>query len=251
MSIDHSDTSILIALKVDSQDRVDNLDLVFGYLRHHYPEMEIILSEQGSAPHLEGKYDCKYVFTQCEEFFNRQKGVNIAAKHSEKKIIVHYDADIVLTTSQINCSLDAVRAGMEMVLPYDGHFYNIPKEFHSSIKDSMSLSHIDPQKCELFTKQGVGGCVFFDREVFWKNGGANENFKGLGYEDNELFDRFRILGAKAARLNVPLFHLDHVRKETSFNFNPYVEQNKNEYVRICSMDRETLLKEIATWPWRI
>ena len=250
MKNDLSDVSFLIALKVDSNDRVNNLDITIDYLNHYF-DTEIIICEQGPVPVLENRYSsCKYVFHQIDEFFNRQKGVNIAARHSTKPFIAHYDADILLEPEQITKTVDALRSKeVEFVLPYNGHFYDVPKQFHAQIADTKTLTGFTVNDCELFTVRGVGGVVFFDRNVFWKNGGANENFKGLGYEDNEIFDRFRILKTKMARINKPLFHLNHVRKETSYNYNPFVKDNEREYVRVVSMSYEELKNEISNWTW--
>ena len=244
------DISFLIALKVDSEDRIKNLDLTISYLTHYF-DVEIILCEQGPTPVLENRYaNCKYVFHQIDEFFNRQKGVNIAAKHSNKPYIAHYDADILLEPEQIIKSIEALRSKeVELILPYNGYFYDVPKHFHQHILDTKTLTGFTTNDCELFTVRGVGGVVLFNKEIFWKNGGANENFKGLGYEDNEIFDRFRILNTKMARINKPLFHLNHVRKETSYNYNPFVKDNEKEYVRIASMSYEQLKSEISTWSW--
>lgn len=250
MKTNLNDVSFLIALKVDSEDRIQNLDLTISYLTHFF-DTEIIICEQGPKPILKNRYDnCRYIFHEIDEFFNRQKGVNIAARQSNKPFIAHYDADILLEPEQIVKTIEALRSKeVELVLPYDGYFYDVPKRFHSHIAETMSFRGFTTRDCELFTVRGVGGVVFFDREVFWKNGGANENFKGLGYEDNEIFDRFRILKTKMARVNKPLFHLNHVRKETSYNYNPFVKDNEREYVRIVSMSYEQLKNEISTWPW--
>ena len=249
MKVDLTDTSFLIALKIDSQDRINNLDLVIDYLKHHF-DTEIIISEQGPRPLLKDRYRCTYVFTEVDEFFNRQRGVNIAARHSNKPIIAHYDADIVLTPAQILKAVEAIRSKeLELVIPYNGEFYDIPKQYHAEIKQTKSTSSINLNNCIPWSKNSVGGAVFFNRDIFWKNGGANENFKGLGYEDNEIFDRFRILKTKMGRVTNPLLHLNHVKKETAYDFNPYVQQNADEYVRISRMTYDQLQDEISNWGW--
>lgn len=249
MKIDLTDTSLLIALKIDSQDRIDNLDIAISYIKHHF-NTEIIISEQGPEPVLKNRYECTYVYTKVDEFFNRQKGVNIAARHSNNPIIVHYDADILVTPKQLAESIDPIRKQeLELVLPYNGEFYDVPKQLHAKIHSEQSIEWLKPEYCKLFTKQGVGGIVCFNKEVFWKNGGANENFKGLGYEDNEIFDRFKKLKTKMGRYTLPLYHLTHVRKDTSYNFNPHVNENASEYVRIRDMSYKQLCSEVDTWKW--
>ena len=101
----------------------------------------------------------------------------------------------------------------------------------------------------MFSPRSVGGVVFFNREIFWQCGGANENFKGLGYEDDEIFERFKKLKTKMGRINKPLFHLTHERKETAYDHNPFVKANGDEFLRIQNMTREQLLNEIETWEW--
>ena len=246
---DLTDVSFLIALKIDSKDRIDNLDITIDYLQHHF-DTEIIISEQSKESHIAGRYDCKHTFTEVDEFFNRQKGVNIAARQSDKPIIAHYDADVILTPQQIIKAVDAIRDGtLELASPYNGHFYDVPKTFHKEITSSRSIDCIDISQCKMFSPRSVGGVVFFDREVFWRCGGANENFKGLGYEDDEIFERFRKLKVKMGRITKPLFHLTHERKETAYDNNPYVNANRDEFLRIQNMTQDQLEQEIKQWKW--
>ena len=246
---DLTDVSFLIALKIDSKDRINNLDITIEYLQHHF-DTEIIISEQSKESHIKGRYDCKHIYTEVDEFFNRQKGVNIAAKQSTKPIIAHYDADVILTPQQIIKAVETIRDGtLELASPYNGHFYDVPKLFHKEIAASHSTDCIDISQCNMFSPRSVGGVVFFNREIFWQCGGANENFKGLGYEDDEIFERFKKLKTKMGRINKPLFHLTHERKETAYDHNPFVKANGDEFLRIQNMTREQLLNEIETWEW--
>ena len=247
--IDLKELTILIALKVDSEDRINNLDIVFNYLQNNF-NTNIIISEQDESPKLEGRYNCNYVFLKTSDFFNRQRGVNLAAKKATTPVIAHYDADILLRPNQIYKATQLIlNKDVDIVYPYDGKFYDVPKHFHRLVTKTKALDCIRVDECTLFNPHSVGGVVFFNRDVFWAGGGANENFKGLGYEDNEIFNRFTKLGYNIGRLNYPLFHLTHVRKDTSFNFNPYLESNKTEFFRVDQMSKEDLQKEVATWSW--
>jgi hypothetical protein len=246
---DLTDVSFLIALKIDSKDRIDNLDITIEYLQHHF-DTEIIISEQSKKSLIKGRYNCKHIFTEVDEFFNRQRGVNIAASQSTKPIIAHYDADVILTPQQIVKAVEAIRSGtLELASPYNGYFYDVPKLFHKEIADSHSIDCIDISQCKMFSPRSVGGVVFFNREVFWQCGGANENFKGLGYEDDEIFERFKKLKIKMGRVTKPLFHLTHVRTETAYDHNPFVNANRDEFTRIQNMTQEQLEQEIKQWKW--
>lgn len=253
MAIDLTDKlTILIAAKLDSEDRKANLDITLTYLKHHF-NVPIILSEQDSTPRLSdicAKHGVIYEFYETTEFFNRQRGVNICARKASTPVIAHYDADILLRPGQISRATDEIiRNDSQLVYPYNGQFYDVPKEFHGKINEQRSLDPVNITQCTLFNPHSVGGVVFFSREHYWLCGGANENFRGLGYEDNEIFERFRKLETKMARLEWPLFHLTHERKDTSFNHNPHLELNKQEYFRIANMSREELETEITTWEW--
>lgn len=243
------DLTILIALKVDSKDRVDNLDIVMQYLQHHF-DTNIVICEQDTEPKLSNRYNCKHVFYETDEFFNRQRGVNIAAKHANTSVIAHYDADILLQPYQIQTSYGVINGNeVDVIYPYNGFFYDVPKHFHKNIKDTNSVSGVDLSQCTLFNKDSVGGAVFFKTSVFWEAGGANERFRGLGYEDNEIFIRFNKLGYRFGRVTDPLYHLNHDRKETSFNYNPYIEINKAEMFRVERMSKEQLQQEVKTWKY--
>lgn len=248
--IDLKDLTILIALKVDSQDRLNNLDITMDYLQSNL-NTNIVICEQDTTPKLKDRYNCKYIFKETNEFFNRQRGVNLAAKAADTPVVAHYDADILLTSNQIKKATEVILNGKATVVyPFDGNFYDVPKKYHNLIKEAKSTSVVDLNECTRFHTGSVGGAVFFNTDTFWKCGGANENFKGLGYEDNEIFFRFKKLGCEFARISGPLYHLNHVRLETSYNHNPHLESNRLELHRIGELSNEQLLKEIEGWSWK-
>jgi len=247
---DLKDLTFLIALKIDSEDRLNNLDTTINYLQYHF-NTNIVICEQDVQPKIKNRYNCEYVFSETKEFFNRQRGVNLAARKAKTPVIVHYDADILLTPNQIKKSVEIISTKQaQIVYPYDGKFYDVPKKYHSQIKQTNSLDDINLAECTLFNPHSVGGAVFFDTNVFWEGGGANEKFIGLGYEDNEIHTRFKTLGYQIARVSKPLFHLTHERKETSFNYNPYLDYNRLEYLKIEKMSKQELINEVSTWNWK-
>jgi hypothetical protein len=50
-------------------------------------------------------------------------------------------------------------------------------------------------------------------------------------------------------LGVPIFHLNHARKETSYNHNPHGRHNEIEFSRIDKMGKIEILEEIKKWKW--
>ena len=243
--------SFLIALQIDSNDRLSNLQISTNNLRYHFPDSEIIVSELDNESKIGKEFcHCNHVFTKTSEFFNKQKAYNIAAKHSSHDVICLYDADVIIHPKAIQKSVDMViNKEAEIVWPYDGRFYDVPKKYHSEINDIKSTKNVLLEDCTLFCSTSVGGAVFFDKNVFIKGGMGNENFKGAGWEDNEIYERFTKLGFSRAKLDTYLLHLTHDRKETSYNHNPYGKHNEQEFSRIYKMPKHQLLNEIATWEW--
>lgn len=241
--------SFLIALYIDSDDRLSNLDTCIDNLSFHFPECEIVVSEMDKESKILNRYPkIKHIFTKTEDFFNKQKAYNIALKNSSNDIICLYDADIILKEKIIKRVLGIFSENtVDIVYPYNGYFYDVPKIYHRSIFDKKSIDDIKISDCTLSSDRSVGGAVFFKKEIFIEGGCGNENFKGAGYEDNEIYERFRVLGYKIARINAPLFHLNHQRKETSFDYNPHNNENQKEFIRICNMSKNQLLEEIKKW----
>ena len=80
--------------------------------------------------------------------------------------------------------------------------------FFEVINETKDLTKINLNECQLFNPNSVGGVVMFDREHYWKCGGANEAFKSVGYEDNEINTRFKNLGTKINAYAMAIMALD-------------------------------------------
>lgn len=248
-----NDLTVLIAAKVEHEDRLRNIRNTLSYLRHHF-DVNIIISEQDTSSKLHDMckaFQCRHIYIETDEFFNRQRGVNLAAREATTPVIAHYDADILLKPQQIVGAVEAIKSGrVQMVYPYDGHFYDVPEKYFDIINETKDLRNVDLNECNLLTSNSDGGVVMFDREHYWKCGGANEHFKSVGYEDNEINARFKILGTKIARCEWPLWHLTHHRGITSFDHNPYIEFNRDYCLEISKMNKEELIEHINTWTWK-
>lgn len=244
--------TFLIAAKVDHVDRIRNIRSTLSYLRHHF-NADIIISEQDTSSKLHDMckaFHCRHIYQEMDEFFNRQRGVNMAAKEATTPVIAHYDADILLRPEQVVGATEAIVSGLaQLVYPYDGHFYDVPEKFFNTIDMTKDLTRVDLNECSLMTASSVGGVVMFDREQYWKCGGANEDFYGVGYEDNEINHRFRILGTKIMRTQGPLYHMTHHRGDTSYDHNPHITFNRDYCVEISEMNKEELLEHVNTWTW--
>jgi hypothetical protein len=244
--MDKLDLDIIFSVKIDSVDRLNNLDNVIGFLQRHV-NCDITIVEQDTNPVLKYRYNCKYIFHEVDEFFNKFKGLNIGVKNSPSKVIAHYDADVVMNPKQLLGAYKLINSGRyEVVYPYDGRFYDVPKKYHNNID---TLNDIDVKEFTLFNNNCVGGVVMFDKQTFIECGGGNEKFIGLGYDDNEIYVRFEKLGKNPVKVEGPLFHLNHTRGETAYNNNPHLNVNVNEFQRINNMTPKELKNEIKNWKY--
>lgn len=255
-----SDVTFNIPIRFDSQERKENVEVVVEYLLHHLDTHVFICEESRQKMfHYLENYGCLYLFLQSENpHLHRTRCLNLMAKKSKTPIICNYDSDVLLQPQQYLDAVECIRQNVyDACFPYDGKFYNVPRNYYKSIKKALSLVILDEKKCHLINRSSIGGALFWNKEKFFAGGMENEKFIGWGYEDNELVERFRKLGFKIGRISGSLFHLDHPRKSvSSFNSlkkiagyfrNPTLKNNKREYNKVKAMSKEELIYYIQTW----
>lgn len=243
-----SEVDILIPLYVDHPDRIWNLYFVvdklksFGFsnifIRNYTDDNNIRFS-------LNWDDSVKYSHHHLKDFdnFNKMKCVNEMVDMCESKYLAIYDVDVIFPKKNLLQTLQLLKDGADVVYPYDGHFYNVPKtKFEDLDKGQINLDD-----CELCNPGSYGGAVFYNRKSFIEGGKCNPNFKNVGFDDNELYVRFAKLGYDVRRTEGPLLHLDHYRSETSVEQSPFLNHNMQIYNNICAMSKEQLLEEIKTW----
>lgn len=140
-----------------------------------------------------------------------------------------------------------------MVSPYDGTFVGVDHLFKMAFKkftDADLLYH-NRNKFITGTKRSWGGAIFTKKESYAAAGGDNEFFKSWGPEDIERIKRMENLGYKVRRIEGPLFHLPHSRKENSgyFSSDIYIKYME-EYFKICRMHKPILQSYVNAWPWK-
>ena len=142
--------TFLIAAKVEHEDRLRNIRYTLSYLRHHF-DADIIISEQDTSSKLHDMckaFQCRHIYIETDEFFNRQRGVNLAAREATTPVIAHYDADILLRPAQIVAATKAITSGAaQLVYPYDGHFYDVPEKFFDVINETKKLTKVNLDEC--------------------------------------------------------------------------------------------------------
>jgi hypothetical protein len=238
-----SDISVIIPFYFDNPDRIANLNTLVKFLEF-IGISDILISEYYNTVPMVSNINGRYLGTCIGDSpYNRCHCINKAFEHSNGKIIAIWDVDVIFQTSVIDKALQLFNSGSDIIYPYDGRFYNLPKsEFHQ-----LTTGNIDLSKCELWSSNSVGGCVMFKRETFEQGGKYNPNFLEWGYEDNEIVARFTTLGYNINRTDGCLIHMEHDRNKYADGRGEYVNKNQLIYNHIKNMNKEQLLLEIDTW----
>lgn len=255
MDIDR--VSFLIPLRVDSDERVRNLDLLLTELiQIEGADIWILEADRYSRYQLKTTDpNVHYIFIEdANPVFHRTKYLNRLLKETDCDIAGIWDTDVMIRKEQIREAIDSLKMGCAaMSFPYDGRFYMISPEMSNSFVKEKSFETLEEHFGRHNLVHGfhsVGGAFWVNRKNYLQSGGENEHFYGWGPEDAERVKRMEILGLRVYRAKGALFHLYHPRKENSCYQNKEIElRNRQEFLNVCSMTQEELQKYIQTWEW--
>lgn len=247
--VDFRDVSFLIPMKIDSDERLKNIELCVDYLNRGL-NTNIYIAEETQDPKLkEFSKICNYKWvSKTLNFFHRTKLFNDLCKSCKTSIICLYDCDVFLPYNQYILARDMILSGYDMIIPYDGTAYDIPRNNIKHIRNS-DMNSINLNICKKRRKNSIGGAIFFNKDSYIKGGMENENFKSWGGEDDELYNRFNKLGFKVNRTIGYLLHLIHKRGSYSIMNHLYYKNNVEELEKIKKMNKEQLEDYIKTWSW--
>ena len=256
--------SLIVPLRLDGIDRFKNLEL---FLKYYHKLDEIVIIEDGvennNVKQLCDSYNnVVYIFNSNKSFFQKGLLYNKAAKVSKGDFIIAIDVDVIIKAEQIMKSVQKLNEKTEkaIILPYNGtslYTTDLFKEEFTNNTDDSFLEKRFPQKLIMQYRNqylripnihSSGGCVIFKRKDYFDGGGFNPNFKGWGYEDDEVLYRYQKLGYTITRLNGPkdvLWHLNH--NGTIREQNPNLMNNRQIILNEKEMDNDTFMKYIGGW----
>jgi hypothetical protein len=229
--IDLTDCTFIIPVKIDHQDRADNLALVLAYLNKWFNTTIRVYETQDNP-------------------FHRTKYLNIMANEANTPIIINFDCDVLCEPKQLLKGAEHIRNGYDVVYPYDGTFARVPRYHYDELMQSLSVQSIKGQHfvgMDKKSKPKLGGVVMHYRQSYLEAGGENEKFISWGDEDNERYHRFKTLGYKVTRTEGILYHIDHHIGVDSSAKNPYFTSNRLEWMKVRHMNKEQLKQYISTW----
>lgn len=251
---DLTDTTFMLLVRIDTNDRLENLLASIHYLHNRF-HTNILLMEVDQIPRvpkeaLPGSVDYHFIPDNAPLFY-REKYNNRMARMAQTDIIIKYDVDVIVPASQLKGAQVSIKYGQsDICYPYDGVFLNVTgayrKYFLQSL-DSKMLARYN-NRFDMLACPSYGGAVMIKKDAYLQLGMDNEHFKGWGYEDKELHKRAKILGYKIHREEGCLYHLDHERGANS-NYHDYDEMlsSQREYLNVCSMQTAELTSYVSSW----
>ena len=269
--------SFIVHYRKDTEERLDNLHIVYEYYKVIYPNCEFIFVEDDSEKTIEHlvKEGDTYVFFNNDGVYRKCEAYNIGFKASSNDIVCFLDIDCLVSINSLLTSIKALKSVKDaLIIGYNGVAIYIEYNLKNATQhltginlfNSLTLNVDKTNITSLYNNkyytigntEAVGGCVIALRDTIDKVNGFNPNFIGWGYEDNEMISRCRILGYKvisvgAGDLNLDnvLFHLPH---EDTYKValndkskHKFYKSNWEEVSKVEKMDQKELKKYIKSW----
>jgi hypothetical protein len=259
------DLTIVIPVKIESNDRYNNLKTILGYINHHLKTNIKIIEESPDIPKIDFLDDFKnlsidYKFYQvnCTEPFHRTKYLNEMIFSTTTKVVSNYDSDVFFTVqTYVDVVKSIIDGDFDFVYPYllgigqKRLYYSKWYENKSNhsifypmwkfIQDwDISIFDNDEQHIKMWTS-AYGHSVFADTNKYKEAFGENEEFISYGPEDQERAYRFQKLGYNVNWYNGYVYHIEHIRTNDSSNENPQFYTNCQIFEYIKTLSKEELI----------
>lgn len=217
---DFNDVAILIPIRIDSLDRLENITYVVNFLlKYCNINIYILHADIIQRRYLERllPIECKYCFIEDKDpIFHRTMYINQLFNISSEPILSIWDADVIIPPEQLYYAIKNIRYKCcDVCFPYDGRFFNVDSNIKSVFfEEDFDIQVLKNQINKLKILYGNiqnGGVLFISRDAFIDSGCEDESFYGWGPEDWNRVEKWKVLNYRISRSKGPLFHLTHVR----------------------------------------
>lgn len=241
MPINLRDTTFIIPVRIESDDREFNFRFVVQWLLDHL-DTNIIIREYGPRGRVNiGQFDVPpsdrlFIHTyerDDSDVFHRTRILNEMLALVKTPVTVNYDCDILLNPQDYADARDRILAGADLVYPY---FKGESQRKIEPIGKRMLKRDCDLSQIPTTPWGSVcGHCQFFNTESYRAGGMENENFISYGPEDTERMMRFQRLGYRVEWMEKYIYHIEHSRGQNSNETNPHFKANDDLYRKLGYM----------------
>lgn len=252
------DTAFIVPVRIDSPDRLRNLDLVLTWLDRHFEGHGTLVLEHGRAAEAEStvrERGAEHVFLRSDGCFHKSHVFNLGLAIADRPYVLLYDCDVLVPPRAIESAIEMLRRDeADYVYPYNGVMLEVrcDDDAPGAILDGAFLTSTIVARGEVAealpggatclngteTEPSTGGALACKRRTLLLQGGFNPNIVSYGCEDTELETRVRKLGARIARLpGFNCFHIRHRRGPDS-RYNHLHAANLAEWKKVEAMSGE-------------
>ena len=262
--------TFIIHLRKDTEERAKNVDIIIAYYKSIIPLCKFIVVEDDKIQnfeYLKNDENIQYIHFYNEGQHNKCKGYNIGLSRCETNIVCFLDVDCIVSKQNIEKAISTLDHNGGMCIGYNGiaiYFnYTVKKQIINHTESLYDFLETFVDKTNLQTgytnefyhvanTRAVGGMLLGETHTFKNIGGFNPNFKGWGYEDNEIITRSKKLSIPVYMINTSkslLFHLPHISDENKNKENKHASYklNEQEFLRIISLSKNELEEYIKSW----
>jgi len=244
--------TFLIIIKIDSEDRLCNLDILTRYLYHNF-NTNINILEVDDIPRINKNTlhpSINYEFIEdIAPVLHRTKYLNYMTRKANTKFVAIYDVDVIIPVNQLVETYRLLSDDLyDVIYPYSGNFIGVDPSVRFDFQRSLELTTLSSPSDDSLHSNSVGGVFVVNRDRYIEAGCENTNFVGWGMEDAERYRRFKILGLNIHRSTGPLYHLNHFRGKSSYNYGSTdIFNKKMEYLKVCAMSASKLATYVTSF----
>jgi hypothetical protein len=261
MKRDLSNTTFIIPLRIESDDRLRNIITVVCFLLESFDTNVIIkevdtesVFEESALPQIKEFFDgnvsgLTHIFEKSNaKVFYRMEILNQMISMCKTDIIVNYDCDVLMKPETYIESCRMISEdNYDIVYPYgfgswQKQIFADDKMISEFLSADCNFSILEKKHTENLSR--YGHVQFFNRFSYIDGGMENENFKGSSPEDIERHHRFVTLGYNVGRLDHWIYHLEHSRGinswPVSYQTNPHMKENIALWEYLQTLDKEKL-----------
>lgn len=244
--------TFLLPVRIDNDDRLDNVNTCLKYLTTNYPESEIILVEDDKTmkcEKFEDMYSIRYFFRKNQNSFSRAQNINFGLQMASNIFFAVWDVDCLIQPEQMRIANKMLLQGkVHIVLPHNEIFVNIKGGLKEKIARTLQLNEVpqfkklpkNPPSENVEVYPIPSGVVVFNKNSLLHIGGFNKKMISYGWEDIEVLKRAEKLGMYYWSLSFGnIIHLDHKRGKDS-RVNEQYAKNKSEFLKVKSMTKKQL-----------
>lgn len=191
------------------EDRFKPLIRVLDWI-NSFSGAEVILVEQDKHSKIGNmNLDCKHIFIQSNELFNKSWGFNVGLKYASTDIVIFSDTDIIMQPDKFIEGIKTLE-NYDMVSPYNSVVDLEQNESFLPMTEILKIKKIGRGENDIQKINICGGIAMYNKSAIEKIQGWNEVFVGWGAEDD-----FQSLKTKTflkyKELEGRCYHLWHVR----------------------------------------